>query len=201
MKSIRNLKIKSGVFDRDTHGQWCGMPFPSKSQKEAYAYWEKCVTPKAGFINVLQCESINGTIGGVLGYVSIERGVCYAAHMHWADEAYWQVTGSGSWRTWDWLRNHSRWSLKTEVDLRGAPSALHVNAREHPHELDTTDSTSMVLLYWWGKKPDTHPDDYTWVSQIRDTWPPLEGRSCGNLYRIPANVSSGLGPIFQKPHC
>merc|ERR1712072_1284224 len=36
----------------------------------------------------------------VLGIAALNPNVCYAAHAHLNEEAYWQIGGHGLWRTW-----------------------------------------------------------------------------------------------------
>lgn len=145
-------------------------------------------------MNILHCG--NGTYDAVLGYVALEKDVCYPAHRHWADEAYWQVAGGGFWRTWEWIKE-ATYVLQDEVDLKGAPNELHINSREHPHELDTSNDIDhgndvMLLLYWWGKQK-FHPENYEWASEIQNDINITQ--FCGTSDRIPR--LSDKGPI----HC
>lgn len=165
-----------------TLSPWCRMPMP---QRSAQPYWQACVL--GGYLNVLTCEA--GEISAVLGFAALEPHVCYPAHRHMAQEAYWQIGGGGYWRTWDWLdegldsSGGERWRLVTELDLRGAKEAFHVNHREHPHEFDTThDQEPMAFVYWWGLDSSLGPNNYRWAPEVTDDDDP-DIHSCSSALR------------------
>ncbi|KAJ8598537.1 hypothetical protein CTAYLR_001338 [Chrysophaeum taylorii] len=201
VEELRSMAIFSGDGYRASKGRWCGMPVAggfeafldlSPEERRAYQYWVDCVSRLSGYFNVLQCR--HGTKTAVLGFAAIEPGVCYPAHAHQADEAYWQIAGGGRWRTWDWHEVDGHYHLTTEIDLKGAKHAIHVNQREHPHEFDTTaDDAPMVLIYWWGLD-STIPNDYSWVPEVRKAR--LNVTSCGTTDRIP---DTDTGTVLQLP--
>jgi len=82
---------------------WCGMPSPGATGfEEPKKYWEKCVMQNAGYFNTLRCKKAN--IHAVLGIAAINPNVCYPAHAHLNEEAYWQIGGEGTWKAWSHTR-------------------------------------------------------------------------------------------------
>jgi len=106
-----NLSL-SNLSDADldkTKGTWCAMPAPMPSKSNDFPvvdYWKKCVFADAGYFNLLQCNGGPNNAGtgnkaaAWLGVSAINPGVCYPAHQHAAAEAYWQIGGGTTWRTW-----------------------------------------------------------------------------------------------------
>ncbi|CAE7249555.1 unnamed protein product, partial [Symbiodinium pilosum] len=80
------------------------MPAPPEHEDEmgrpvgARTFWEDCVMRNAGYFNALVCDT-NGSYS-VLGLAALNHGVCYPAHNHDNQEAYWQLGGPGWWKTW-----------------------------------------------------------------------------------------------------
>ena len=56
----------------------------------------------SSFHQVAGVENSKDTNGSyaVLGIAALNHGVCYPAHRHDNQEAYWQLNGPGWWRTW-----------------------------------------------------------------------------------------------------
>lgn len=196
-------------------GAWCGMPAAGSEklaagvnltgqEKLAYDYWLKCVTPRAGYLNVLQCNGRcdengeNCSTYAVIGYAAMEPGVCYPAHAHASEEAYWQIGGRGWWRTWNNITGLGNFTSASNENFGGSKNALHAQRSNIPHELDTTTNFDgddgvnsfalpMAMVYWWAKNEDT-PNNYRWASQVRgDENHPFQesAQSCGNDRRIP----------------
>lgn len=199
VEDLRDISIYSGEDYETSKGKWCGMPIADYSEIGgnatlqdyfAYQYWKRCVSRRSGYINVLQCQ--RGPKYAVIGFAALEPDVCYPAHMHAAEEAYWQIAGGGRWKTWRWKREENLWNIETDFDLSGAKQVMHVNLRDEPHEFDTKlDHRPMLLVYWWGLDARV-PNDYVWVPEVRKGIN-LNATSCGTDALIPeADSSSAL---------
>eukprot|EP00978_Attheya_sp_CCMP212_P047902 scaffold446275_cov55-Attheya_sp.AAC.1 len=195
-------------------GSWCGMPAPgadklkndgtlSPQDRLAYDYWLQCVSPRAGFFNTLQCEGDCNEDGGncstyaVLGYAAMDPSVCYAAHQHMSEEAYWQIGGRGWWRTWNNVSEVDNHIMASNDNFGGSKYAFHPHRSGTPHEFDTTNNLDgdegagtledpMVMVYWWGLD-DAISNDYHWANQTRENPYTYQdsAHSCGNTRRIP----------------
>jgi len=206
VKTLKEIRIESGQANASP-GDWCGMPAPGdeKDPKDflAFEYWRKCVSPRAGYINVLECSGECDEDGcstyAVLGYAALEGGVCYPAHQHDNEEAYWQIAGRGWWRTWTDVSGiaSSNHSWASDVNYGGSKYSLHPHRAGVPHEFDTTSNLDgdmgaghldepMVMVYWWGKETSVNTN-YEWARQVRDN--PFQyqesAATCGNYRRIP----------------
>jgi len=206
-----NMKSVFGITDQDLNiaffpngrtrnakrDAWCGMPSPEATGfKEPKNYWEKCVMENAGYFNTLRCNDEN--IHAVLGIAAINPNVCYPAHAHLNEEAYWQIGGEGRWKAWthkkgdEYLRDatnpldhshpspdHRALALETyksysenmtpylhsitEVDAGDCNGLSKIKRHDHPggivHEMSTSSSEYMLMVYWWAqhqiKVPDT----------------------------------------------
>jgi hypothetical protein len=99
LSSLQSMRIGSGQPSA-TNGSWCGMPAPGAGDLDnvdellpqdalAHKYWTQCVSPRAGYFNVLQCEGDcdEGKTGpdcstyAVLGYAAMDASVCYPCMM------------------------------------------------------------------------------------------------------------------------
>jgi len=104
-------------------GEWCGMPAPSASGFElSENYWTDCVMPRAGYFNVLQCDGEKDDTYAVIGIAALNVDVCYPAHGHLNEEAYWQVNKGGIWRTW----HPENASIAHEADIQQSPNGYDV---------------------------------------------------------------------------
>jgi hypothetical protein len=219
LSSLRRMRIESGQPSAPA-GSWCGMPSPGSEKLEnlspqdriAYQYWLQCVKPRAGFFNVLQCEgqcdegtSNNCSTYAVLGYAALEASVCYPAHVHMAEEAYWQIGGRGWWRTWNNVSDLDDYEWASETNYGGSKYALHPHRSGTPHEFDTTNNLDsdggagtsdepMMMVYWWGLDMST-ANNYEWASQVRND--PFQyqesAQTCGDTRRIPLH-NNETGP-------
>jgi hypothetical protein len=156
LSSLRSMIIGSGLPSASApKGSWCGMPAAgnmigvhgganrSGQQELAYQYWQTCVSTRAGYFNVLQCEGQcdggNCSTYAVLGYAALEPSVCYAAHQHLNEEAYWQIAGRGWWRTWSNVTEVDDHEWASNTNFGGSKYAFHPHRRGGvPHEFDTT---------------------------------------------------------------
>jgi hypothetical protein len=186
----------------------------------AYEYWLTCVAPRAGYFNALRCkgkcdnDEEDCTTEAVIGYVAMESAVCYPAHQHAAQEAYWQIAGRGWWRTWNNVSGLGEYDYATNDNFGGSPYALHTHRSSTPHELDTTgilDSdggagtlvSPMVMIYWWGKQTNVK-NNYTWVSEVRNRNATFQyqpsAQTCGNERRIPV-CKNGTSQNITLQNC
>ena len=212
LSSLQRMLIGSGQ-PLAPEGSWCGMPAPgaddldtdtlSPQDELAYNYWRKCVSPRAGYFNVLQCggqcdeEEENCSTYAVLGYAAMDASVCYPAHQHRNEEAYWQIAGHGWWRTWNNVSGLDNYTTASNDNFGGSKYGFHPHRADLPHEFDTTNNLDndrgagtleepMVMVYWWGV--DNAIDiNYKWSSQVRDDPFAYEAsaHSCGDFRRIP----------------
>ncbi|KAL7538972.1 hypothetical protein ACHAWF_006256, partial [Thalassiosira exigua] len=210
LSDIDSIRINSGIANA-TDGDWCGMPASYKHKEDnmtvperlSNEYWKKCVLPRGGFINLLQCEACdedgNNCTTTVLGYASLEKNVCYPAHHHVAQEAYWEIGGRGWWRTWSNVSFIEEKSYFLADNFAGAAVDLHAHRKEDPHEFDTTgdfngdgvaDSLveSMLMVYFWGLADDDD-NNYRWAMDVRNSTLTYQGHvsghTCGSTRRIP----------------
>jgi len=156
-------------------GTMCAMPGPPGRMED---FWEKCVMPKGGYFNLAYCEE-NGA-SAVLGLAFVESNMCYPAHMHIAEEAYWQVAGSGKWKKWHSEKSTAEMKivegglpkgqrrgeklLGKEVEI-GAPGGKHFHPATLAHEFSTDSGQFMIMVYWWGMGQNTAPNDYRFVRE------------------------------------
>ena len=120
VEQLERIQILSGINATDPDdqenlhkalGQWCSMPAPNTGdqgifpKEQADDYWQKCVMPDAGYLNVLVCEPPGSNFSAVLGLMATNPDVCYPLHAHVANEVYWQVGGRAGWRTWEKCSN------------------------------------------------------------------------------------------------
>lgn len=73
------------------------------------AYWNTHVTPSGGYLNLGCCAAEKQY--AVIGLAAWGKGdgangrrgqdTCYAAHAHYNEEVYWQISGGGQWQVWD----------------------------------------------------------------------------------------------------
>lgn len=71
VEQLERIQILSGINATDPDdqlnlrkavGKWCSMPAPNTGdqgifpKEQADDYWQKCVMPDAGYLNVLVCE-------------------------------------------------------------------------------------------------------------------------------------------------
>jgi len=201
---------------RASKGQWCGMPIPENAMaddaRDVNQYWKQCVSPNAGFFNVLQCEDDTPGTYAVLGYAALNQGVCYPAHHHWASEIYWQVDGTMTWTTWEGCVNgtYPDVELASDADLSQTanpdcvrstntltPDALGAPRRQKPmvpHEIDTTvatngPNTGGLTVYFWGLMNETSLDNaYQSTLSREDGFDPLMPDSCA--YGLGSHMAS-----------
>ena len=122
VEQLERIQILSGINTTDPDdqlnlrkavGKWCSMPAPNTGdqgifpKEQADDYWQKCVMPDAGYLNVLVCEPPGSNFTAVLGLMATNPDVCYPLHAHVANEVYWQVGGRAVWRTWEDCSNHT----------------------------------------------------------------------------------------------
>ncbi|CAJ1393120.1 unnamed protein product [Effrenium voratum] len=159
LKVLEKLHLQSGNESAALYGKWCGMPAPPEYE-DAYsgpvgnrAFWEDCVMRNSGYFNALKCDT-NGSYA-VLGIAALNHGVCYPAHRHDNQEAYWQIAGPGWWKTWpESFSDKPNMKPYSEIRVTSANDALrlHNHAGGLIHEMDTTfDDDFLLAVYWWGK--------------------------------------------------
>jgi hypothetical protein len=227
LSSLQSMRIGSGQ-PLAPEGSWCGMPAPgaedlekgnlSGQDKLAYDYWLKCVMPRAGYFNVLQCagqcdeDEKDCSTYAVLGYAAMDPNVCYPAHQHMNEEAYWQIGGRGWWRTWNNVTGLDNHTTASNDNFGGSKYALHPHRSGVPHEFDTTNNFDgdggagtleepMIMVYWWGID-NSVSIDYQWADQVRDNTYKYEesAQSCGDFRRIP-EYNENLTQTITNQNC
>ena len=216
LSSLNKIAILSGQ-PKAPEGSWCGTPVAGladapniqdhdqQQQKIAYDYWRKCVTPKSGYFNALQCHGLcedpedvsTCSTYAVLGYAALEPGVCYPAHRYNFESAYWQIAGHGWWRTWNPVEDLDIFTWASNDNVGGTRYAFHPHRSGTTIELDTTDrldndggagdlESPMVMIYWWGVDKSA-PLEHQWEPEVREeTFRYQESaRTCGDTRRIP----------------
>jgi len=159
LQSLAKLHLHSGNSSDSLRGMWCGMPAPpeyiSKHDREVgiRQFWTDCVMRNAGYFNTLVCNT-SGSYS-VLGIAALNHGVCYPAHRHDNQEAYWQISGPGTWKTWP-ENFHTKPNEKPDSEIRITSPRGQWRLHNHPagliHEMDTTqDDDFLLAVYWWGK--------------------------------------------------
>ena len=227
LSSLQNMRIGSGQ-PLAPAGSWCGMPGQGEAQLEngtitpqgqlAHDYWLRCVSPRAGYFNVLQCggdcdeNEDNCSTYAVLGYAALDANVCYPAHQHQSEEAYWQIGGHGWWRTWKNVAGLEDYDTVSNDNFGGSKYAFHPHRSGVPHEMDTTSNLDndggaghlaapMVMAYWWGLDTDV-ANNYHWADQVRDNPFKYEtsAQTCGNKDRIPYH-NENLTQTINNDNC
>ncbi|CAE7230286.1 unnamed protein product [Symbiodinium sp. CCMP2592] len=178
------LHLHSGNESDALYGKWCGMPAPPEYEDEMgrpvgnRKFWEDCVMRNAGYFNALVCDT-DGAYS-VLGLAALNHGVCYPAHNHDNQEAYWQLGGPGWWKTWP-KTFHKQPNERPYSEIRITSPSPALQLHNHPggvvHEMDTThDDDYLLTVYWWGK-PANQAVNYAYSHNVQ------EQGSCFRTYR------------------
>jgi hypothetical protein len=211
LASLPSMNIGSGQPSAPD-GSWCDMPAPNATSKDtlapqellAYEYWKQCVSPRAGYLNVLQqcagnCDESGGNCStyAVLGYAAMNASVCYPPHQHTSEGVYWQINGRGWWRTWNNISELDNYTTASNDNFGGSKYAFHPHHSGIAHEFDTTNDLDgdggvgtlaepMVMVCWWGLD-NSLDNDYHWASEVRDNPFSYEdsAHTCGDFPRIP----------------
>ncbi|CAK9048574.1 unnamed protein product [Durusdinium trenchii] len=201
LKTLAKFHLHSNNDSEALYGKWCGMPAPPEYEDAltgrpvgARAFWEECVMRNAGYFNALICDTNDSY--AVLGIAALNHGVCYPAHVHDNQEAYWQIRGPGWWRTWPQnftkAPNEWPWSEIRMTKPQG-PWQLHNHPGGLVHEMDTTsDDDFLLTVYWWGKPVDTEVN-YAYSHAVQ------EQGSCFRRYRAEHNDAAHSCPNMMRP--
>jgi len=200
METFSKFHLRSSNESDALYGKWCGMPAPPEYEHPyggvvgARAFWEDCVMRNAGYFNAMICDTKDSY--AVLGIAALNHGVCYPAHRHDNQEAYWQLNGPGWWKTWP--ENFTAWPNQqpySEVRMTSAkgPWQLHNHPGGLIHEMDTTDDDDYLLaVYWWGKPAETDVN-YAYSHAVQ------EQGSCFKRFRAEHGDLSHSCPEVERP--
>ncbi|CAE7233577.1 unnamed protein product [Symbiodinium natans] len=201
LRTWARLHLHSGNESDALYGKWCGMPAPPEHEDEmgrpvgARTFWEECVMRNAGYFNALVCDT-NGSYS-VLGLAALNHGVCYPAHNHDNQEAYWQLGGPGWWKTWP-KSFHKQPNERPYSEIRVTSPSAGLQLHNHPggvvHEMDTThDDDYLLTVYWWGK-PAGIATNYAYSHNVQ------EQGSCFKTYRTEhADVQHSCPNPYRPP--
>lgn len=199
-RTFSKFHLRSNNESDTLYGKWCGMPAPPEYEHPyggpvgARVFWEDCVMRNAGYFNALMCDTKDSY--AVLGIAALNHGVCYPAHRHDNQEAYWQLNGPGWWRTWpDNFTSAPNQKPYSEIRMTSPKGSWRLH--NHPggliHEMDTThDDDFLLAVYWWGKPVDTEVN-YAYSHAVQ------EQGSCFASYRAEHSDVAHSCPELARP--